>query len=147
MGAFGYWYYVPFEEEIEKALEKLKLREFKAGSFYPNVFFPHMENQSEKENPDHSFNSISEVRKSVLSTGTRSILDIDAISNEIKYNSAKLLSSEENIELFGTEYPTREELDNNFDFIHELERGTAICLVLYKEFKPNEFFFAGYSFD
>jgi hypothetical protein len=33
------------------------------------------------------------------------------------------------------------------DFFEELDRGHGIYIVLYKDGKPDELFFAGYSFD
>ena len=48
---------------------------------------------------------------------------------------------------FESQTPTREDVEANSAFLGELERGTAVYIVLYKNGAPNELFFAGISFD
>ncbi|HKG12351.1 MAG TPA: hypothetical protein VKB12_03400 [Pyrinomonadaceae bacterium] len=52
------------------------------------------------------------------------------------------------LELFGTERPTREMVDES-DELFELmgERGQGVYVVVYAGERPSEIFFAGYSFD
>jgi hypothetical protein len=38
-------------------------------------------------------------------------------------------------------------IESNMDFFDPIERGQAIYIVVYREGKPDELFFAGYSFD
>jgi hypothetical protein len=38
-------------------------------------------------------------------------------------------------------------IEQNMDFLEDVERGQAVYLVVYKDGKPEELFFAGYSFD
>ena len=49
--------------------------------------------------------------------------------------------------LYGTAQPTREMMEQNMAFLEDLERGHCVYMVLYKNGKPDELFFAGYSFD
>ena len=37
MGADPYWYFVPYEPDIESALQKLRRREFEAGRYNPVI--------------------------------------------------------------------------------------------------------------
>jgi hypothetical protein len=50
-------------------------------------------------------------------------------------------------ELYGTTKPTREMIENNMDFFEGIERGHCIYIIVYKDEKPDEILFAGYSFD
>jgi hypothetical protein len=39
MGAHAYWYFVPYERDIDAALQKLRVREFQAGRYNPTMPF------------------------------------------------------------------------------------------------------------
>ena len=43
--------------------------------------------------------------------------------------------------------PTREMVEQNMDFLEDVDRGHCVYIVMYKNGKPDEFFFAVYSFD
>ena len=62
MGAEPWQYFVPYEQDTQAALEKLKEREFRAGRF-----------RYSEENPT----TIEEAREIADADGTGSILDID----------------------------------------------------------------------
>lgn len=57
------------------------------------------------------------------------------------------LSDEELIELFGTAQPTRAMIEENLDFYEEIERGQGVYIIAYRDGKPSEIFFGGYSYD
>jgi hypothetical protein len=38
-------------------------------------------------------------------------------------------------------------VQQNMDFLEDIERGHGTYVVVYKNSKPDEIFFAGYSFD
>jgi hypothetical protein len=40
MGSSPYWYFVPYEEDRNAALQKLREREFLAGRYNPVIDFP-----------------------------------------------------------------------------------------------------------
>ena len=79
--------------------------------------------------------------------GTRSILDINHISEEPDYCAAAPLPEEELLRLFDTEKPTREMIEENDELFELLERGQAVYIIAHKNGIPDEIFFAGYSFD
>jgi hypothetical protein len=38
-------------------------------------------------------------------------------------------------------------VEANMDFLEEVERGHGVVITLYRDDKPDELMFAGYSFD
>ena len=132
MGAEPWQYFVPYEQDTQAALEKLKEREFRAGRF-----------RFSEENPT----TIEEAREIADADGTGSILDIDQVGDEPDFGVVVPLSAENLVELYGTAQPTHEMIEANLDFYEDIERGQGIYIVVYKGGKPAEIFFAGYSYD
>ena len=132
MGAEPWQYFVPYEQDTQAALEKLKEREFRAGRF-----------RYSEENPT----TIEEAREIADADGTGSILDIDGVGDEPDFGVVVPLSAEYLVELYGTAQPTHEMIEANLDFYEDIERGQGIYIVVYKGGKPAEIFFAGYSYD
>ena len=132
MGAEPWQYFVPYEQDTQAALEKLKEREFRAGRF-----------RYSEENPT----TIEEAREIADADGTGSILDIDGVGDEPDFGVVVPLSAENLVELYGTAQPTHEMIEANLDFYEDIERGQGIYIVVYKGGKPAEIFFAGYSYD
>ncbi len=50
-------------------------------------------------------------------------------------------------ELYGTTQPTSEMIEQNMNFFEGIERGHGICIIVYKDGRPDAIFFAGYSYD
>ena len=132
MGAEPWQYFVPYEQDTQAALEKLKEREFRAGRF-----------RYSEEHPT----TIEEAREIADADGTGSILDIDGVGDEPDFGVVVPLSAENLVELYGTAQPTHEMIEANLDFYEDIERGQGIYIVVYKGGKPAEIFFAGYSYD
>ena len=153
MGGEPYYYFVKYKTDIDTALQELRDREFKAGRYnpvIPNLFllFP-IRPDSPAPGPKHD--SIQEALESTGADGTRSILDIDHISDEPDYSAAAPLPPEELERLFGTQQPTAEMIRRGVEETGELfeilERGQCAYIIAYKDGRPDELFFAGYSFD
>ncbi len=132
MGAEAWDYFVPYEADVQAAMEKLREREFRAGRF----------NGSE-ENPA----TIDEAREVADADGTRSILDIDRVGDEPDYGVVVPLSSEQLVEYYGTDRPTHEMIEENNEFFEDIERGQGVYIIVYKDDQPSEIFFGGYSYD
>ncbi len=132
MGGEAWDYFVPYEANVQAAMEKLRDREFRAGRF----------NGSE-ENPA----TIDEAREVADADGTRSILDIDRVGDEPDFGVVVPLSSGQLVEYYGTERPTHEMIEENNEFFEEIERGQGVYIIVYKDDKPSEIFFGGYSYD
>ena len=82
-------------------------------------------------------------------TGTRSILDMERMSDTPAPAAMSPVPREELTRLLGTPQPTREMVARNCEeeLIDAIDRGCGICVVTYKEGKPDGIYFAGYSFD
>ena len=76
MGAEPYWYIVPYESDIDAALQKLRQREFRAGRYNPVTPFPKFPVDLDAEPAPAQHGSIEEVMEVADEDGTRSILDI-----------------------------------------------------------------------
>lgn len=146
MGAHPYWYFVPYQEDADAALQALRDREFQAGRYNPAMSFPTFPFDVSSPGPGAQHDTIEEALEDAEEDGTRSILDIQEVADAPDFCVAAPLSAEEMQQFFGTAQPTHAMLAT-LDFIEDLERGHCVYAVAYKDGKPDELFFAGYSFD
>src|SRR4051812_40347311 len=167
MGAEPWSYFVPYQPDIQAAMESLQQHEFAAGRYHsrrthdPSLPWP---------------SSIEDLRANYLTEdGSRSIIDMIAIADQpgngalaqelsglmeespemadlfgsgmSDFCTAVRLPDEELQRLFGTTHPTRQMIENNHDYYENIGRGCGIYIIAYREETPDEIFFAGYSFD
>lgn len=132
MGAEPYEYIVPYVEDVQAALEALRQQVFNSGEFYPAELNP---------------STPQEAMEMAAENGTRSILDILSISETPDFCCAAPYSSEELLDFFGTEKPTKETLRKCDAYWDDLDRGMARYVVLYEGDEPRYLYFVGYSFD
>ena len=147
MGSSPYWYVVPYQQDIDKALQELRQREFEAGRYNPAIAFPEFPVTASSPAPGKKHPTIDEARGEAAEDGTRSILDIDFIASEPDLMTACPLRDERLTTYFGTARPSRQMVESNMRFWDEVPRGQAIYIVLYEDDAPTELFFLGYSFD
>ncbi len=174
MGSNPYFYFTPYKKNVQAALDELREREFKAGRYDPAMCmadppsymfkfkFPPDET-SPAPGPRHA--SIAEAVAAGEAEGTRSILDIERITDRPGFFAACPLPPHELIALFGTVEPTRKQLetvlisadefekleesvrDASMQFWNQIDRGHGRYIVLYDTAEPREIFFVGYSVD
>src|SRR5215831_1554438 len=137
MGAELWMYFVPYQQDFQKALEELREQEFQAGRYYP------VNDENFQEYFDEQPESIEEARELADADGTRSILDIDRVGDEADYGVVRRLTEKEIIAYFGTKEPTRDVVEANSDFFEDIERGQGVCFVVYQDGAPSELVFAG----
>ena len=148
MGGHIYYYAVPYETDINNALQSLRRREFEAGRYNPVVPFLEFElDASLMPSPGKHHASIQEAMDEADADGTRSNLDIERIAAEPDFGVAALLPPEKLEALYGTDKPTRKMVAENMDLFEDVERGHAIYFVLFQDGNPSEIFFAGVSYD
>ncbi len=97
--------------------------------------------------PGARHTSIEAALEDAAEDGTRSILDLDHVAESPEFCSVAPLGDDDLLGLYGTIRPTRAMIEQNMDFLDEVERGHGVYLVLYRDGEPDEYFFAGYSFD
>jgi hypothetical protein len=147
MGAEPYFYFVKYQPDVNAALQDLRQREFRAGRYNPAMAFPPFPVGPSSPAPGAQHATIEEALEDSDADGTRSILDLDHISDEPEFGAATPLHAEFLEEAYGTTQPTRRMLEENMDFFEDIDRGHGIYVVAYCDGRPDEILFAGYSFD
>jgi hypothetical protein len=144
MGGHAWLYFVPYQSDVSAALQALRQREFKAGRYNPVARFP-MDLGASAPGAQHA--SIEEALEASDADGTRSILDMERVGQSPGLGVLVLLPLEHLEELYGTQRPTREMIEQNMEFLDEIERGEGVYIIVYKDGNPSEIFFAGFSYD
>jgi len=152
MGAQVYWYVVPYETDVDAALQKLRERELTAGRYNPIVPFPEFPvdpNAAARTDHHASFEAAMEASGE---DGTRSIIDMQAVSPEPGLSPmpdlmVHPLADDDLRRFFGSNTPTLEVIRKAHSFWDSISRGSGVYIVLQEDGKPRELFFAGFSFD
>lgn len=147
MGAEPYFYFVKYQKDAERALQELRHREFAAGRYNPAAELLEFPVDANSAGSGAQHDSIEEALRASGADGTRSVLDLQAIGDEPDFGVACRLGDEILLDLYDTTEPTHEMIEENMGFFDELDRGQGIYTIVYKDGKPDELFFAGYSFD
>jgi hypothetical protein len=153
MGAQPYWYFVPYEDDFDAALQKLRQREFQAGRYNPVTPFQTFPIDLSAPAPGAMHDSIEQVMENCDESGTRSILDIAQVApspfdgSGMPFFTAFPLDPSDAKALFGTSKPTREHVETNQRMWDRIERGSAVYTIIFDKGEPHEIFFGGYSFD
>jgi hypothetical protein len=162
MGAHPYYYYTPYQQNVQEALDGLREQEFKAGRYDPAMAranppsfmfqftFPPSDASPA---PGARHDTIGEAVAAGADQGTGSILDIIRITKEPDFAAANALSEDDLVTLFGTTEPTRACVDRVLfeeggnGFWDQIGRGQGRYIVLYEGGGPREIFFSGFSLD
>ena len=147
MGAHPYWYVVDYKPDVESALQELREREFRAGRYNPVIPIPDFPIGPNSPSPGAQHATMAEAFEDADADGTRSIIDLERVSDEPELGTVTALADEQLQELFGTTRPSREMVERNDDLWENLDRGQGVYIILYKNDQPSELYFAGYSFD
>jgi len=132
VGGEPWKHFAPYDPDISQALETARQTVFAQGSY-----------RGSEDEPS----SIEEALENMDADGTASILDIDHVADTPEPTAVTLLTPEQTVQYFGTDRPTRREVDRASEFWEDIGRGEAICVTLYEDGRPSGLFFAGYSFD
>ena len=132
MGGEPWFHVAPYQSDIPAALEALRQRVFAEGEY-----------RGSNEEPA----TIEEAIENMDADGTASILDIDHVAASPEPTGVTILTPAEAKQYFGTERPTRADVEKADQFWDDIGRGEAVCVVLYNGDRPSELYFAGISFD
>ena len=172
MGASAWSYFTPYKDNVQESLDELRQKVFSEGKYYrpdfsdlpetfeewvkqDNLKVPKDKVESWKEDfyamkreSNKIPQSIEELIELNQESGTHSIIDITEISNKTSEDESGTLSREDLIRIFGTDMPTRKMVEKKADHLLDF-RGRWLCtyIVVYKEDRPDEFFFTGFSGD
>ena len=173
MGASGWSYFVPYQEDISIALQELREAVFQRSEYYQRD--PYWKNMTFDDflHPDMDKDEIAEYleefqRLQALpeptsietliqwngEEGTHSIIDINGIATTSSFGVVAPLTSDELKRFFGTDKPTHEMIKSKetalVEFIQQgigRYRGEGTYIIVYKDGKPDEIYFTGYSGD
>jgi hypothetical protein len=148
MGASGWSYFVPFDRDHGRALRRLQKKVFASGKFYRRPRSPKPK-------------TLAELRKLSGEDGTHSILDMNRVIpppkrpgeiqssfDEQRFGSVSELHATDLTEFFGTTKPTRAQVEDRLDEITSWRnRNVGSLVVIYKDGKPDELLFTGFSGD
>lgn len=147
MGGHPYSYTVPYQDDLQRALDTLRASEFAAGRYFPAMDYPFGFAEPAGPPPGAQHASIEEALEASMESGTRSILDIARIETEPDFCAAAPFDEDERIELFGTAQPTLKDVEESDALYERIERGFCRYIVLYEGGVPTGLHFVGYSFD
>ena len=132
MGAEPWGCFTKHDSNLQRALDRLRDEEFLAGRY-----------RYAEEKPS----SIDEALEIADADGTASILDIMQVADEPDFCCAAPFSKQELTTFFGTDRPSRDDVEQAHDYWEDIDRGQARYAVVYAGGAPSEIYFAGYSFD
>jgi hypothetical protein len=154
MGASGWEYVVPYQQNLGAALDALRQQVFASGdyikpSFYGDLF--------DLPDPASLEDLLGQKRywEFMGTSGTHSVIDVHAVvpadAND-EFGAIRALSDEECAELFGTAQPGRADYDalSNSERLYEYVTGgrwTGRATVLWADASPSEIAFWGISGD
>jgi hypothetical protein len=166
MGASGWSYFIPYQEDVYQALQELREIIFEQGAYYkPAEFYgkilesevgqnmsPDLRGQLktdvEKMRKQPKPNSIDELIELNGESGTHSILDIQKVASSPDFGVVAPLSQKELRDIFGTERPNREMVENKAEIVKSLRgRWQGTYIIVYNKETPKEIFFTGFSGD
>ena len=142
MGAEPWVCSVPYQPDILAALEAARAQEFAAGRY-------------SMDDEDHPPATIEAAREEAAESGTASVLDMIGVietPHEIDAESPNYcmvapLKPAQLQELYGTDKPTKAQIDGEVGFFEWIDRGTGVYIIAHDGETPKEIVFAGYSFD
>lgn len=147
MGGHAWWYEVPYDRNIERAMLELREREFRAGRYNPVTIYPNFPDTDRAPAMGARHASIEEAMEATDATGTRSILDMSTVGDEFGPSIITVLDEQRLRDYFGTTQPTSDEILGNDEFFEDIARGEGRCVVLHEDGKPSRLLFVGFSFD
>jgi len=147
MGAEPYLYFVPYQENIEAALQELRASEFAAGRYFPAAEMLEFSRSAADPSPGPQHESIADAIEDAGEGGTCSILDLAFLSAVREIGAVTPLEEDVLEQCFHTLRPTRAMIEQNPAFLEDVERGCGIAIVVYENKLPVEIVFAGYSID
>jgi hypothetical protein len=154
-----YWnYFVPHQDDVSAALQRLRSETFRAGKYSYSRDMPSLEELDElpelaDEEPLDKPQTIEELLEQEEESGTNSIIDITHIAHSPEFGAVTPMPPEIVRELFGTEKPTHEMVEAkryDLDLVeHSLvcEKWQGVYFTVYRNGRPDEVFFAGSSGD
>ncbi len=155
MGASGWEYVVPYQQDLGAALDALRRQVFASGDFIKPSYYGAVFDLPEPSSVDDLFEQ-ERYWEFMGTSGTHSIIDVvNVVPVDFKgeeFGTIRPLSDSECVELFGVAQPGRADFTplSNSGRLHEYVTGgrwTGRVAVLWADGAPAEIAFWGYSGD
>jgi hypothetical protein len=166
MGSSGWYYFAPYQNDLEAVLCKLQAKVFADGDYYHPLLFLRAFVQSrafQNLSTDEQAETLVELQELEVQglpqtvralleenaeEGTHSILDIAHIAEMTQFETAAPLTQEELLRLFGTTQPTRSVVEQHLEELQGLRpRWCGTYIIIYHAEQPSEVCFVGHSGD
>lgn len=184
MGSDAWHHFTPYQVDINAALQQLKEREFRAGHYGFDYWLSQMDEllrtlgvqsstTTDALEAAHNmkttfadelikkYGTVQAAMDAVLresnDSGTKSVLDMIRVTSEPNTCAVCPLTEEELCEIFSTNQPSHEVLENILlnetepesceSFWDSIGRGEGRYVIIYESGQPVELFFAGFTFD
>ena len=162
MGASGWSYFVPYQPDINKALQELRQKVFQEGDYFKPAEWAKQlyERQiiGEEELNDTleelalipEPRTIEELIEQRAEEGSHSIIDINRVSSVPEICTIAPLPQEEYIRLFSTDKPTRKMIEEKEEEMYSnlnMPSWSGFYMTIYANNLPVEIFFIGFSGD
>lgn len=175
MGASSWTYFIPYQDDIDEALQILRQQVFEKGEYFKLDYGNNWRNQTEeafleglktetdpevrdillddwrylKDLPEPT--DISSLLNWNRESGTHSIIDItDGVSYQPDFGTVSPLTDEQLMSIFGALKPTREMVESwirNSDLVDLRDRWEGLYIIVFANDTPAEICFAGFSGD
>ncbi len=147
MGGEPYWYFVKYKPDLDAALQELREREFLAGRYNPVTPFLRFPVDPTVPGPARVTIRLTRRRKKrpKMARDRSSIFRQWPKSPIFAWRPRWMRKCSNRC--MARPHPTRRMIEENMDFLDEVDRGHAVYALAYKDGKPDEILFAGYSFD
>lgn len=173
MGASGWEHFVPYQADINAALQKIRNEIFERGDYF-KLDHSDLRAMSEDEvrkkfegiDPDifeiyiddwrmvkrlHEPDTMEHLLEWNIEAGTHSIIDIyKGVSEQPQFGTVSPLTDAQLIENFGTAYPTHQQIETSSlqeTLPNFRERWEGIYIIVYENDVPVEICFTGFSGD
>jgi hypothetical protein len=172
MGASLWMYFVPYQEDVQAALNALREDVFRRGDYFrldydlnaepPTAdqlrgrFGDDAEMHAEAMREEHEWRKGLDPTADIdtlldwnADAGTHSILDISEVSETPEHSTVYPLPAQQMRDVFGTDQPTRADIQANETSLDGLivARWTGFYFPVYQDGQPQEWCFFGVSGD
>jgi len=136
VGASGWSYFVPYQADIEAALQNLRQEAFAQGNYYNPI------------DSDPGPQTMEELIQLCDLEGTHSVIDMTNVSTRPDFGVVSSLTKQEYLDIFQTATPTREMIERAAARLQTLRDGwQGVYVLAHTDGVPTEIFFTGFSGD
>jgi hypothetical protein len=166
MGASGWRYFTPYQENLETVLQQLRQKVFESGQYghispissemlstYPQLrkITEQLKELDKQRLAEFGpIETIDDLLEAFGEDGTHTIIDIERISPKPDFGVAYPAPNDIIEKIYGAPKPTHHDIESKFGVLLEalnIERWQAAYVIVYDQGVPKEIYFEGCSGD